>query len=111
MVAFAASIPVGAFIGQAVGDRLLDLSDTGGVPSSNTGDGIMSKDGMAVVTDDGMSPTFLPNMDMAELHVTIDGWTIAALYGLGIALVAVSVGLSGVVLLRRRPKDILASMA
>lgn len=111
VVAFALSIPVGALIGQAVGDRLLDLSDAGGAPVSDPGGDIVSKDGMAVVGGDGMSPVFLPNADMADLHVAIDGWTVAWLFGLGLALVVVSVGLAGIVLMRRRPKDILASMA
>ena len=58
-----------------------------------------------------LSPSFTPNADMGSIHVVIDCWTIAGLYGLGLALVAVSVGLSGVVLMRRRPKDILAAMS
>lgn len=112
MVAFGLSIPVSALIGQFVGDRLLGLSQTGeGGASGGSGpNGIVGSDGMAVTHGDGMSPTFTPNDDMVDIRVAIDATTIAWLYGLGIALVAVSVGVAGIMLMRRRPKDILAAM-
>ena len=112
VVAFALSVPIGAMIGQFVGDGLLGMSRAGtGGGTGGTGGGLTSKDGMTVANSDMMSPSFTPNADMGSIHVVIDGWTIAGLYGLGLALVAVSVGLSGVVLMRRRPKDILAAMS
>lgn len=112
VVAFALSVPIGAMIGQFVGDGLLGMSRAGtGGGTGGTVGGPTSKDGMTVANSDMMSPSFTPNADMGSIHVVIDGWTIAGLYGLGLALVAVSVGLSGVVLMRRRPKDILAAMS
>ena len=112
VVAFALSVPIGSLIGQFVGDRLLGMSRAGtGGTSGGTSGGLTSKAGMTVANSDMMSPSFTPNADMGSIHVVIDGWTIAGLYGLGLALVAVSVGLSGVVLMRRRPKDILAAMS
>lgn len=110
-VAFALAVPASSLAARTMGGALLG-SASESVQTGGGDGGVSTADGVSTVSGDPFAPTFeVDGASFTDIEVEVGPTSVAALFGVGLAVSAAAVLLASLPLRRMGPREILSTLS